>query len=77
MAALIDAINVKRKMFFEFENTPFRQTVLTAENSCLRFPQNSRIMPMFGDLCSTSRTAENGLLRKELRSIRPFSPKRR
>ncbi len=23
MAALIDAINVKRKMFFEFENTPF------------------------------------------------------
>jgi elongation factor P len=24
MAALIDAINVKRKMFFEFENTPFR-----------------------------------------------------
>src|ERR1043166_1681824 len=24
MAALIDAIDVKRKMFFEFENTPFR-----------------------------------------------------
>ena len=24
MAALIDAINVKRKMFFEFEGTPFR-----------------------------------------------------
>ena len=23
MAALIDAINIKRKMFFEFENTPF------------------------------------------------------
>src|ERR1700759_3999899 len=23
MAALIDAINVKRKMYFEFENTPF------------------------------------------------------
>ena len=23
MAALIDAIEVKRKMFFEFENTPF------------------------------------------------------
>ena len=23
MAALIDAISVKRKMFFEFENTPF------------------------------------------------------
>ncbi|MGA7635113.1 MAG: elongation factor P, partial [Terriglobales bacterium] len=23
MAALIDAIDVKRKMFFEFENTPF------------------------------------------------------
>jgi hypothetical protein len=23
MAALIDAINVKRKMFFEFENTPY------------------------------------------------------
>ena len=23
MAALIDAINIKRKMFFEFENTPY------------------------------------------------------
>jgi hypothetical protein len=46
------------------ESLPLRQTVWTAENSCLSFPQNYRITPIFGDLCSTSRTAENGLLRK-------------
>src|SRR5436853_696983 len=40
MAALIDAIEVKRKMFFEFENTPYRCMDATVKTPTARGGQS-------------------------------------
>jgi hypothetical protein len=45
-----------------FESISFRQQVLTAEKFLCQSLQNTRDMPVFRDVSSENRTAENGLL---------------
>jgi hypothetical protein len=49
------------KPYRGFESLSLRHAVLTAENPCLGSLQNSQVMPVFCDFCSTNRTAEIGL----------------
>ena len=79
MAALIDAIDVKRKMFFELDGTPFhcldvevntpccrrraRRRSRSAPDKCLSSPERASNKEVCRRLCGSAGAAPSTLLR--------------